>query len=115
MARRGAAKGGDNGVVVRVWMVWVVHCWVVAIVLWRSFGDADFRFTHVPRTRGLKPACVILLRDAAGPVVVTTALVAAYQRGVSRSLGKSDLPLVAHLGGLGVAQNFRALQGTVCH
>lgn len=95
-------------------MVWVVHCWVVAIVLRRSFGDADFRFAYIPRTRGLKLACVILFRDAAGPVV-TVALIAAYHWGVSRSLGKSDLPLVAHLGGLGVTQNFRALQGAVCH
>lgn len=113
MIRRGAAEGGDDGVVVRVGVVWVVHCRVVAVVFWGSSGDADFRFTDISRTRRLKLASVILLRDPAGAVVVIVALVATYHWRISRRLGKSDLPLVAHLGGLGVAQDFRAFQGAV--
>lgn len=108
MTRRGAAESGDNGVVVRVGVVWVVHCWVVAVVFWGSSGDADVRFTHISRTGRLKLASVILLRGPAGAVVIIVALVATYRWGISRCLGKSDLPLVAHLGGPGVAQDFRA-------
>ncbi len=115
MIRRGAAEGGDDGVVVRVGVVWVVHCWVVAVVFWGSSGDADFRFTDISRTRRLKLPSMILLRDPAGAVVVIVALIATYHWGVSRRLGKSDLPLVAHLGGLGVAQDFRAFQSAVGH
>lgn len=113
MTRRGAAESGDDGVVVRVGVVWVVHCWVVAVVFWGCSGDADIRFTDISRTRRFKLASVILLRGPAGAVVVIVALVATYHRGISRRLGKSDLPLVAHLGGLGVAQDFRAFQGAV--
>lgn len=111
MTRRGAAEGGDDGVVVRIRVVWVVHWWVVAVVFWGSSGDADVRFTDISGTRRLKLASVILLGGSAGAVVVIVALVAAYHWGISGRLGKSDLPLVAHLGGPGVAQDFRAPQG----
>lgn len=111
MTRRGAAKGGDDGVVVRVGMVWVVHWWVVAVVFWGSSGDADIRFTDIPGTGRLKLASVIQLRGPAGAIVVIVALIAANHWGIRRCFGKSDLPLVAHLGGLGVAQDFRAFQG----
>lgn len=113
MIRRGAAESGDDGVVVGVGVVWVVHWWVVAVVFWGSSGDADIRFTDISRTRSFKLASVILLRCSAGAVVVIVALNAAYHWGISRHLGKSDLPLVADLGGLGVAQDFRALHGAV--
>lgn len=98
---------------VRVGVVWVVHCWVVAIVLRGSSGDADIRFTDISGTRRLKLASVILLRGPAGAVVVIVALIATYHQGISRRLGKRDLPLVAHLRGLGVTQDFRAFQGAV--
>lgn len=115
MVRRGAAESGDDGVVVRVGVVRVVHCWMVAIVLGRWFSDADIRFTDIPWIRGLKLAGVILLRGSAGPVVVHAALIAACDRGVSWRLGKSHLPLVACLGRLGVPQDFWAFQGAVAH
>lgn len=111
MIGRGAAEGGDDGVVVRVGVLWVVHSLVVAIVFWGSSGDADFRFTDVSRTGRLKLASVVLLRCTAEAVVVIVALIATNHWGLSRRLGKSDLPLVGHLGGLGVAQDFRAFQG----
>lgn len=114
MTGRGAAECSDDGVVVRVGVMWVVHCWVVSVVFWRSSGDADVRFTHISRARRLKFAGVIL-RSTAGAVVVIVALVATDHRGVVRGLGKSDLPPVAHLGGLGVAEDFRAFQGAVGH
>lgn len=113
MIWRGAAEGGDDGVVVRVGVVWVVHCRVVPVVFRGSSGDADLRFTDISGTRRLKLASVVLLRGPAGAVVVIVALIATYHRGVGGRLGKSDLPLVAHLGGLGVAQDFRAFQGAV--
>lgn len=94
-------------------MVWVVHCWVVAIVFRGSSGDADIRFTDISGTRRLKLASVILLRGTTGAVVVVVALVATRPRGISRRLGERDLPLVAHLRGLGVTQDFRAFQGAV--
>lgn len=115
MVRRGAAESGDDGVVVRVWVVRVVHCWMVPIVLGRCSGDVDIGFTDIPGTRGLKLASVILLRGSAGPVVVQVALTAAYHWGVSWCLGKSYLPLVAHLRGPGVSQDFWAFQGAVAH
>lgn len=111
MIGRGAAECGDDGVVVRVGMLWVVHSLVVAVVFWGSPGDADFRFTDVSRTGRLKLASVVLLRRTAEAVVVIVALIATNHWGLSRRLGKSDLPLVGHLGGLGVAQDFRAFQG----
>lgn len=103
MIRRRAAESGDDGVVVRVGVVWVVHCRVVTVVFWRSSGDADIRFAHISGTRRLKLAWVILLRGPADAIVVIVALIAANHRGIRRCLGKSDLPLVAQLGGLGVA------------
>lgn len=112
MVGRGAAEGGDDGVVVRVGVVWVVYCCVVAILRWSS-GDADIGFTDIPGTWGLKLASVVLLRDPAGPIVVIVAFITAYHCGVSRRLGKSDLPLVTHVGGLGVAEDFGAFQGAV--
>ena len=87
----------------------------MAVVLWRSSGDADIRLTYIPRTGWLKLASMILLGGPAGPVVVIVALIAPCRWGVSRRLSKSDLPLVAHLGGLRVAQDFRAFQGAVGH
>lgn len=90
-----------------------MHCWMVTIVFWGSSGDADIRFTDISRTGRLKPASVILLRDPAGAVVVIVALIATYHWGISRCLGKGDLPFVAHLRGLGVAQDFRAFQGAI--
>lgn len=113
MVRRGAAESGDDGVVVRVGVVWVVHCRMVPVVLGWCSGDVDIRFTDVPGTRGLKLAGVILLWGSAGPVVVHAALIAAYHRGVTWCLGKSYLPLVAHLRGPGVSQDFWAFQGAV--
>lgn len=120
MTRRGAAERGDEGVVVRVGVVWVVHCCVVhccvvAIVFWWSSGDADFRFTNISRTRGLKLARMILLRGPVDAIVVIDAFIATNYGGIGRRLSKSDLPLVAHLRGLGVAQNFRAFQCAVAH
>lgn len=113
MIRRGAAEGGDDGVVVRVGVVWVVHRRVVAVVFRGSSGDADIGFTDISGKRRLKLASVILLRGPAGAVVVVGPLSATYPWGISRRLGESDLPFVAHLGGLGVAQDFRAFQGAV--
>lgn len=115
MAGRGAAEGGDDGVVVWVGVVRVVHSWVVAIVLWGSFSDVDFRFTHITKTQRLKLASVILLRSSDDPVVVIVPLVAADHWGISEGLGKCDLPPVAHLWGPGVSQDFGALQRTVTH
>lgn len=86
---------------------------MVPVVFWGSSGDADFWFADISGTRRLKLASVILLRGPAGAVVVIVALIATYHWGVTRRLGKSDLPLVAHLRGLGVAQDFRAFQGAV--
>lgn len=86
---------------------------MVAVVFWRSSGDADFRFPDISGTRRLKLASMILLRGPAGAIVVIVALIATNHGGIT--LGKSDLPLVAHLGGLGVAENFRAFQGTAGH
>lgn len=114
VTRRGAAEGGDDGVVVGVGVMRVVHRWVVSVVFRRSSGDADVRFADITGTRGLKLAGVILLRRPSG-VVVVVALVAPDHRGIVRRLGKSDLPPVAHLGGLGVAEDFRAFQGAVGH
>lgn len=108
---RGAAEGRDDGVVVRVGVMWMVHCWVVSVVFWRGSGDADVRFAHISGTRRLKPAGVILLRRPAGAVVVVVALLATGHRRIVRGLGKSDLPPVAHLGGLGVTEDFGAFQG----
>lgn len=65
---------------VGVGVVWVVYCWVVAVVFRWGSGDADFRFTDIPGTRGLKPASVILFRRSVGPIVVTVAFVAANHR-----------------------------------
>lgn len=113
MVGRGAADGGDYGVVMRVWMVWVVYSCVVAVVLRWSSSNADIRFTDIPGTGGLKLANVVLLRGPAGPIVVIVAFITAYHWGLSRRLGKSDLPLVAHLRGLGVAKDFGAFQGAV--
>jgi len=84
---------------------------VVAIVFWGSSGDADIGLTDISGSRRLKLASVILLRRPAGAVVVVVALITTDHRGIGHRLGKSDLPLVAHLGGLGVAQDFGALQG----
>lgn len=94
-------------------VVRVVHSRMVAIVLQRSFGDVNFRFTNIPGTRGLKLASVIQLRDSGDPIVGTAALIAADHRGVSQALCKSHLPLVAHLRGLGVPQDFGAFQSAV--
>lgn len=115
MVRRGAAEGGDDGVVVRVGVVWVVDRWVVAVVLWGGSGDADLRFADIARTGRLKLASVILLKGPAGAVVVVVALVAACHWGIGGCLGEGDLPLVAHLRSLGVAQDLRAFQGAVGH
>lgn len=95
--------------------MWVVHCWVVTIVFSRSSGDTDIWFTDISGTWRLKLANVVLLRGPAGAVVVIGALQAPNHGGITRGLGKSDLPLVAHLRGLGMAENFRAFQGTVGH
>lgn len=108
MTGRGAAEGGDNGVVVRVGVVWVMHCRVVAVVFGGSSSDADIRFTDISGTGRLKLASMILLRGPAGAIVVIVALIATNHGGISRCLGKRHFPLVAHLGGLGVAENFRA-------
>lgn len=113
MTRRGAAESGDDGVVMRVGVVRVVHWLVVTVVFWRSPGDADFRFTEISGIRRLKLASVILLRGPADAIVVIVAFIATYHWRISRHLSESDLPLLAHLGGLGVAQDFRALQGAV--
>lgn len=113
MARRGTAEGGDNGIVVRVGVVWVVRCWMVAVVLRRSFSDADVRFTDIPRTWGFKLASVIVFRGSTHSIVVIVGLIAACYWGVTWRLGKCHLPLVAHLGGLGVAQDFGAFQNAV--
>lgn len=115
MVRRGAPEGGDDGVVVRVGVVWVMHCWMVSVVLRGSSGDADVRFTDIPGTGGLKLASMILLRDSAATVVVVVAFIAAYHWGLGRCLSKCYLPLVAHLGGPRVSQDFGAFQGTVAH
>lgn len=108
MTGRGAAESGDNGVVVRVGVVWVMHCRVVAVVFGGSSGDADIRFTDISGTGRLKLASMILLGGPAGAIVVIVALIATNHGGISRSLGERHFPLVAHLGGLGVAENFRA-------
>lgn len=92
-----------------------MHCWVMAVVLRRSSGDADVRFTYIPGTGGLKLASVILLGGAAGPIVVIVALSAPNRRGVSGRLGERDLPLVAHLRGPGVAQDLGAFQCAAGH
>lgn len=112
MTGRGAAESGDDGVVVRVGMMWVVRCRLVPVVFRRSSGDADVRLAHVTGTGRLQPAGVILLRRPAGAAaVVVVALVATGHRGIVGGLGKSDLPPVAHLGGLGVTEDFGAFQG----
>lgn len=113
VAGRGAAERGDDGVVVGVGVVRVVHRRVVAVVLRRSSGDADVRFADVAGARGLELAGVVLLGRPAGAVVVVVALVATGHRGVVGRLGKGDLPPVAHLGGLGVAEDLGAFQGAV--
>lgn len=113
MTGRGAAESRDDGVVVRVGVMWMVHGWVGSVVFRRSSGDADVRFAHIAGTRGLQPAGVILLRWPAGAVVVVVALMATDHRGIAGGLGKSDLPPVAHLGGLGVSEDFGAFQGAV--
>lgn len=87
----------------------------MAVVLWRGPGYADFRFTDISRARWLKPASVILLRGPSDPIVVVVALITADHRGVSRRFGESHLPLVGHLRGFGMAQNFRAFQGAAGH
>lgn len=112
MVGRGAAEGGDDGVVVGVGVVRVVHCGVVPVVFGRSSGDADVGLAYVRWTRRLELACVVLLWVAASAVVVV-ALVAADERRVAGRLGEGHLPLVAQLGRLGVAQHLRALQGAV--
>lgn len=88
---------------------------MVAIVLWRSPGYADFRFTDISGARRLKPASVILLRGPSDPIVVVVALITADHWGISRCFGKGDLPLVGHLRGSGMAQDFRAFQSAVGH
>lgn len=113
MIRRRAAEGGDDGVVVRVGVVRVVHRRVVAVVFGRSSGNADIRFTNISGTRGLKPACVILLRGPDSAVVVTDAIVAANHGRIRRCFGKGDLSFVAQLRGPGVAEDFGAFQGAV--
>lgn len=113
MTGRGAAKCGNNGVVMRVWVVRVVYCCMVAVVLRWSSSNADIRFTDISRTGGLKLARMVLLRGPAGPVVVIIAFITTCHWGLSRCLGKSDLPLVTHLRGLGVAKDFWAFQGAV--
>lgn len=113
MAGRGAAEGSDDGVVVRVGVMRMVHCRVVSVVFWRSSGDADVGFAHITGTGRLKLAGVILLGGPAGAVVVVVALMATDHGGIVRGLGKSDLPPVAHLGGLGVTEDFGAFQGAV--
>lgn len=89
--------------------------WVVAVVLWGSSGDADVGFTDISGTRGLKLASVVLLRGSADPIVVIVAFIAADPRRFGWGLGESHLPLVAHLGGFGVSQDFRASQDAVAH
>lgn len=113
VAGRGAAERGDDGVVVRVGVVWVVRGRVVSVVFWRSSGDADVGLAHVAGTGGLEPAGVVLLRRPAGAVVVVVAaaVVATDHGGIVRGLGKSDLPPVAHLGGFGVPEDLGAFQG----
>lgn len=110
MVGRGAANGGDDGVVVRVGVVWVVDCWVVAIVLYRSPGDANVGFAEICWTGGLQFAGVVLLVGPADAVVVV-GLAATDHRGVSRGLGKRYLPLVARLWSFGVSQDFGTFQG----
>lgn len=110
---RGAAESGDDGVVVRVGVMRMVHGWVVSVVFWRSSGDADVRFAHITGTGRLTPAGVVLLRRPAGAVVVIVALVATDHRRIVRGLGERHLPPVAHLGGLGVTEDFGASQGAV--
>lgn len=110
---RGTAESGDDGVVVRVGVMWMVHSWVVSVVFRRSSGDADVRSAHIAGTGGLKLAGVILLRRTTGAVVVVVALVATDHRGIVRGLGEGDLPPVAHLGCLGVTEDFWAFQGAV--
>lgn len=108
--RRGAAESSDDGAVVRVGVMRVV-----SVVLWRSSGDADVRFADIAGTRRLKLAAVILLRRPAGAVVIVVALVATDHGGIVRRLGESDLPPVAHVRGLGVAEDFGTFQGAVGH
>lgn len=113
MTGRGGAEGGNDGVVVRIGVVRVVHRKVVAVVFWGSSGDADVGLADVSGGRRLQLASVILLGGPAGAVVVVVALVAADHRGLGRRLGERDLPLVARLGRLGVAQDLWALQSAV--
>lgn len=112
---RGASEGGDDGVVVRVGVVRVVHGRVVAVVFRRSSGDADVRLADVAGTRRLEPASVVLLGGPEHAVVVVVALVAANHGRIVGRFGEGDLPLVAHVGGLGVAQNLGAFQGAAGH
>lgn len=111
VTRRGAAESSDDGVVVGVGVMRVVHRRVVAVVFRGSPGDADVRLADIAGTRGLKPAGVVLLGGPARAIVVVVALVAADHGGVVGRLGKRDLSPVAHLGGLGVAEDFGAFQG----
>lgn len=115
MVGRSASEGGDDGVVVRVGVVRVVHGRVVPIVFRRSSGDADVRPAHVAGTRWLEPASVVLLRGPRHTVVVVVALVAANNGRIVGRFGEGHLPLVAHLRGLGVAENLRAFQGAAGH
>lgn len=114
VTRRGAAESSDDGVVVRVGVMRVVRRRVVPVVFRRSSGDADVRFADIAGARRLKLAGVILLGRPAGAVVIVVALVATDHRGIVRRL-ESDLPPVAHVRGLGVAEDFGTFQGTVGH
>lgn len=109
----GAAESGDDGVVVRVGVMRVVHCRVVTVVFGRSSGDADVRFAHIGGTGRLTPAGVVLLRRPARAVVVVVALMATDHRRVVGGPGEGHLPPVAQLGGLGVTEDFGAFQGAV--
>lgn len=115
MTGRGASEGGDDGVVVRVGVVRVVHGRVVPVVFRRSSGDADLRPAHVAGTWGLEPASMVLLGGPHHTVVVVVALVAANDGRVVGRFGEGNLPLVAHLGGLGVAENLGAFQSAAGH
>lgn len=115
MIGRGASEGGDDGVVVRVGVVRVVHGRVVPVVLSRSSGDADLGPAHVAGTGRLEPASVVLLGGPRHAVVVVVALVAANDGRIVGRFGEGDLPLVAQLRGLGVAEDLGALQGAAGH
>lgn len=110
MVGRGAANGGDNGVVVRVGVMWMVDSCVVTVVVQRSPGDANVRFAEICWTGRFQFARVVLLVGPVDPVVVV-GLTATDHWGVRWGFGKRYLPFVARLCSFGVPKDFRAFQG----